>query len=266
MKIKYTTWAAVGFLAAGSARLIAQTNNVSPASNAVPALTNAPNAAIKYPWQGSLSLGLTLTKGNSDTSLFTGKLLASRKTPPNEYSLDLDGSYGENDSVKSAELAHTDVQWNHLFSDRLFSYVRSDALHDGIADVTYRFSIGPGAGYYFIKDKRTTLAAEGGVNWEFQDIGSGTNQIDSVYETLRLADRFEHKFSFYGARIWQNAEVLPQVDRFQHFLINAEIGVEAAIAKNLSLQMYVDDAYDSEPAADHKRNDVKLVSGVSYKF
>jgi len=42
--------------------------------------------------------------------------------------------------------------------------------------------------------------------------------------------------------------------------------VEAAIAKNLSLQMYVDDAYDSEPAVDRKRNDVKLVSGVSYKF
>jgi len=59
---------------------------------------------------------------------------------------------------------------------------------------------------------------------------------------------------------------LPQVDKFQHFLINGEIGVEAAIAKNLSLQMYVDDAYDSEPAVDRKRNDVKLVSGVSYKF
>jgi len=163
-------------------------------------------------------------------------------------------------------LIHADGQWNHLFSDRFFAYVRTDGLHDGIADVKYRFSIGPGAGYYFIKDKRTTLAGEGGGNVEFQEIGSGANQVDSVYETLRLADRFEHKFSFYGARIWQNAEVLPQVDKFQHFLANAEIGVEAAVAKNLSLQMYIDDAYDSEPAANRKRNDVKLVSGVSYKF
>jgi putative salt-induced outer membrane protein YdiY len=94
MKIKYTTLAVAGVLAAGSTHLIAQTNHVSAAANSVAALTNAPNAVIKYPWQGSLSLGLTLTKGNSDTSLFTGKLLAGRKTPANEYSLDLDGSYG----------------------------------------------------------------------------------------------------------------------------------------------------------------------------
>jgi hypothetical protein len=60
--------------------------------------------------------------------------------------------------------------------------------------------------------------------------------------------------------------VLPQVDKFQHFLVNAEIGIDASIAKNLSLEMYVDDAYDSEPAAVSKRNDVKYVSAVSYKF
>jgi len=252
-------------MTASSTQLIAQTTSPAAVTKAAPAAPAAPTV-IKYPWESSLSLGLTLTKGNSDTSLFTGKLLTARKTPDNEYTGDLDGSYGENNSVKSTELIHADGQWNHLFSDRFFSYVRTDGLHDGVADVKYRFSIGPGAGYYFIKDKRTTLAGEGGVNWEFQEIGSGTNQTDLVYETLRLADRFEHKFSFYGARIWQNAEVLPQVDKFQHFLVNAEIGVEAAIAKNLSLQMYVDDAYDSEPASDRKRNDVKLVSGVSYKF
>jgi putative salt-induced outer membrane protein YdiY len=255
MNIKHIALAAAGILATGSTQLFADA-----------ATTNSSPAAIKYPWESSISLGLTLTKGNSDTSLFTAKFASGKKTPNNEYSLGADGSYGENDSVKSTEVLHGFTQWNHLFSERMYGYLRADGIHDGIAEIRYRFSVGPGAGYYLLKGKQDTLAVEGGGNIVLQEIGAGTNLQDSVYETLRAAERYEHKFSLYSARFWENAEILPQVDKFQHFLVNAEVGIEAAVAKNLSLQMYVDDAYDSEPASDSKRNDVKLVSGVTYKF
>jgi putative salt-induced outer membrane protein len=251
MKMNYVALVVVSALAAGSSQLAAQ--------------TNAP-AVIKYPWENDISLGLTLTKGNTDTSLFTAKLLSGKKTPDNEYSLGLDGSYGETESVKSTELLHGFSQWNHLFSDKFFGYLRGEGLHDGIAEINYRFTVGPGAGYYLIKDKVDTMAVEGGGSMVFQEIGTGTNRSDTIYETLRAAERYEHKFSLYSARFWENAEILPQVDKFQHFLVNAEVGVEAAVAKNLSLQVYIDDAYDSEPATDSKRNDIKLVSGVDYKF
>ena len=245
-----------GILVAGSTNLLAQ--SAAPTNN-VPTV-------VKYPWQSSLTLGLTITKGNSDTSLFTGKLLSDRKTPANEYALGVDVSYGENNSVKSTELLHGFGQWNHFFSEGLYGYWHAEGVHDGIAEIDYRFSTGPGIGYYFIKSKQDTLSAEGGGSITFQEIGAGAQRADTTYATLRLAERYEHKFSFYGARFWENAEVLPQVDKFQHFLVNAEIGIDASIAKNLSLEMYVDDAYDSEPAAVSKRNDVKYVSAVSYKF
>ena len=59
---------------------------------------------------------------------------------------------------------------------------------------------------------------------------------------------------------------MPQVDNVNNYIINSEVGIEASIAKNLSLQTYLDDSYDSEPAPGRERNDVKLVSGLSYKF
>jgi hypothetical protein len=34
----------------------------------------------------------------------------------------------------------------------------------------------------------------------------------------------------------------------------------------MSLQVCLDDTYNTEPASGFKRNDVKLVSGISYKF
>ncbi len=224
--------------------------------------TTLTNVVVKYPWDSSISAGLTLTSGNSDSQLFTAKLLTDKKTPVNEYNFDLDGAYGENDSVKNAETLHGFGQWNHLFSEKFFGYLRVEGLHDGIADVQYRITVGPGAGYYVIKSKQTTLAAEIGGSYVDQKLGDAY----SSYETLRLAERFEHKFATYGARVWQTVEFLPQVDKFDNYLVNAEVGIEAAVAKNLSLQAYVDDNFDSEPATGRKKNDVKLVSGVSYKF
>ncbi len=38
------------------------------------------------------------------------------------------------------------------------------------------------------------------------------------------------------------------------------------MAKNLSLSACLDDYLNSEPAPGRKRNDVKLVSGVTYTF
>jgi len=215
----------------------------------------------KYPWESSLSAGLTLTKGNSDTLLAATKLQTQRKMPENEYKFDLDGTYGKTSGIKSTETLHGDAQWNHLFSERFFSYVRAEGLHDAIADLHYRFTVGPGLGYYLIKDKQTTLAVEGGVSEVFQRLGPK----ETAYTTLRLAERFEHKFD-HGARVWQSVEVLPQIDKFQNYLVNAEVGVEASIAKNLSLQTYLDDNYNSQPAAGRKRNDLKLVSAIAYKF
>jgi putative salt-induced outer membrane protein YdiY len=215
----------------------------------------------KYPWESSAAAGLTLTKGNSDTLLLTAKLQTQRKMPGNEYSFDLDGTYGKTEGLTSAESLHGFAQWNHMFTDRFYGYARAEGLRDAIADVKYRITVGPGAGYYFIKEKQTTLAAEAGVSEVFQRLGTNS----TAYTTLRLAERFEHKFQS-GARVWENVEFLPRVDRFQEYLINGEVGVEASLAKNLSLQTYVDDNYNSKPAAGRKRNDVKLVSAVAYKF
>jgi putative salt-induced outer membrane protein YdiY len=140
--------------------------------------------------------------------------------------------------------------------------VRTDGLRDKISDINYRVSLSPGAGYYFLKAKNTTLAGEAGPGVVFQELG---NQ-EATFSTFRLAERFEHKFNHAGARTWESVEFLPQLDKLDNYLINAEVGVESALSKNLSLQVMLDDAFDSRPAVNHLKNDVKLVSGIKYKF
>jgi putative salt-induced outer membrane protein YdiY len=229
-------------------------------TNSIAAGVAAPE--IKYPWKSSITAGLSLTSGNSDSELATLKFVSDKKTPADEYSLDADGAYGKANGVQNNDSVHGFGQWNHLFSERMFGYLRLEGLHDDIADLRYRATLTGGVGYYFIKDKQTTLAGEVGPGVVVQRVGDS----DNTFGTLRLAERFEHKFTGNNARVWQSVEILPQVNKVSDFLVNAEIGAEASIAKNLSLQVCLDDSYNSEPAGGYKRNDIKLVSGVTYKF
>jgi len=213
-------------------------------------------------WEASLALGFTLTKGNSDTVLGTINGQAQKKTPKHEIAFGADGAYGENDSERNTAFIHGFFQYNYLFTDRFYGYARVDALHDDISDVYYRVTLSPGVGYYFIKEKRTTLAGEIGPGLVTENQSGDYN----TYATLRIAERFEHKFK-NEARIWQSIEFLPELGHFHNYIINAEIGVDAPLSKKLFLTAYIQDTYDNEiPQGPRRNNDLKLVSGLKYKF
>src|SRR4051794_27394958 len=102
------------------------------ASAAAFAIVPAANGQSTNKWEKSASLGLSLTSGNSDTLMLTGDILAARKWDAEEINLGASISYGEIEDVKSNESARGFGQWNHLFTDRFYSYVRAEALHDAI--------------------------------------------------------------------------------------------------------------------------------------
>jgi putative salt-induced outer membrane protein len=212
-------------------------------------------------WEHSVALGFTLTKGNSDTLLGTANWLSQAKWDKNELRVGADGAYGENDGKRNTQSAHGFAQYNRLFSERFFGYLRADGYHDGIADIDYRVVLSPGAGYYFIKNQKTQLSGEVGPGWVFEKKGGVTDD----YFTIRFAERFEHKFND-RVRVWQSVEYLPQVEQWSDYIINAEVGVETMMSKMLSLRAYLQDSYVSKPAAGRDRNDLKLVTAIAFKF
>lgn len=242
----------------------------------------APTISTNPPWVSSAAMGLTLTRGNSKTLLFTADLKTERKGPKNELAFGADGTYGEttdqetDEKNRTAASAHAFGQWNYLFTERFFGYARLDGLHDAVADIHYRVSFSPGVGYYFIKNKTTFLAGEVGPGFVTERVHNGSRGFDAngrsldrdddqEYMTIRFADRFEHKFSD-TVRVWQTAEFLPQIDYWRNYIINAEVGVEAALSKKLALRTYVQDTYDNEPAPGRKKNDLKWITALAYKF
>ncbi len=212
-------------------------------------------------WKTSASAGITLTRGNSETLLFHADAATEKKWSMNELTFGVNGTYGENQGAKNAESFGAFGQYNRLFTDRLLGYARVDGLHDAVADVEYRVSLSPGVGYYFVKSDRLQIRGEVGPGVVFEKLGS----TEFAYYTLRIAENLQYKIND-RARLWQSIEFLPKVDKFSNYVLNSEIGVETDITKKLSLRVFAQDTYRSDPAPGRKQNDLKLVAGVGYKF
>ena len=232
------------------------------------------NAATTNKWEGSAAAGVTLTKGNSDTFLGNITLNAARKAARDEILLGASATYGTTETEvelpngvsyddKDTTTANAGAfgQYNHLFTEVCYAGVRLDFLHDDIADVSYRLTFSPLVGYYFIKNEKTRLAAEAGPSFVAERVGG----VNDEYLALRFAERFEHKFSD-RAKVWQSVEYLPQIDRWGNYIINAEVGAEATLTGRLALRAVLQDTYDNEPADGRKKNDLKLITSLVYKF
>lgn len=229
------------------------------------------NAPPKPKWVGDVSAGITLTRGNSDTTLASLTASADRKTAADEWLLGANLTYGKakvtvnNTTTTSTTAQQADgfLQYNALFTPLFYGYARVEGFHDDVADIHYRLTIGPGVGYYFIKNKRTDFSVEGGPGYISQSIGSSRQN----FVTFRVAEKFHWQLSD-RARLWENAEIDPDLQNTESYIITSEIGVAADLTadKNLSLNVFLDDDYESEPAAGRLKNDAKLVAAVDYKF
>ena len=222
-------------------------------------------------WQTTFTFGLTVTGGNTKTLLANVDLATQLKTPDNEYLYDVNGAYGENNDLVNAESLDGSGQYNRLATGRLYYGIKVEGYHDSIAGIDYRLTASPLAGYYLIKNPDTSLVAEIGPGYiyqrdEYEPAGTSTGS-DSTFShaTLRLAERFEHHFNA-NTKIWEKAEIVPQVNNFGNFYADGEIGISSALSKHTALTTYIDDTYYQVPSPGRLKNDVKLVSGITYKF
>lgn len=244
-----------------------------------PAHAEDPAPPTTTKWASSAAAGLTLTRGNSDTLLATFSLGTAKKWDQNELSLGADGTYGQTketvtvvtpggtfrttDNHTTAQSAHAFGQYNRLFTERWYGYGRVEGLYDKVADIKYRLTLSPGAGYYFIKEKTTDLSAEAGPALITQKLGDESK----TYLTLRVGEKLHHALSD-RARVWEMVEFLPQVDDFNNYIVNAEVGIEADINSTgkLSLRTVLQDTYNNVPAKGREKNDAKLIAAIAYKF
>jgi len=222
------------------------------------------------PWDVSASVGVSMTSGNTDTMSVNPEIRASGASGKNEIKLRALYNYGEKDDVISERNAKGTAQYNRLLGERAYAYGNGEVGFDDPANINYRAIAGPGAGYYFVKSDRMNLSAEAGASLIAEETeadlaGGGADTENSEEIALRVAQKFDMKIGA-GAKVFESVEYLPQADDFDIYLLNAEVGLEAAVNGGLSMRMTLANAHDSEPAPGKEKDDTTFKAALVYVF
>ena len=209
-------------------------------------------------WRQSVSAGLTLNKGNSDTLTVVAGWDATRSKASDTLRLAFHGGYGETDDATSAQTGTAMVHFRRHLKE-MFVYSGTDVLHDRVAAVDSRIITGLGGGDYLWQSTSSHLSGEAGIGHLWEDAGGETDN----YPVFRLALRHERHVGT-SARLWGSVEYVPRAEDLGEYLLQAEAGIEAAISTDLHLRLVVRDRFDSHPPTGTRENDVSVVSGLTW--
>jgi putative salt-induced outer membrane protein YdiY len=222
-------------------------------------------------WDTTVAAGVNLSRGNTRNMLVNGSVVSACKREKNEVKVGVEVNYGEtevtttNDTKKmdtNVQNSRAFMEYHRLLNERTYAYLNSEIRNDDIANLDYRLMVGPGMGQSLLKSDTQTLGVELGISY-IQEQLAGVKADD--YLALRVAEKYELKMSG-TAKVWQSFEYLPDFEDFGRYLLNAELGAEAAMNARLSLRIVAQDKYNSEPAVGRKPNDFQLIGGLTYKL
>lgn len=213
-------------------------------------------------WTSSFDLGVSYASGNSETLLVTTSFTVDKEFGlNNEFFSNITYAYGEDEGSTTTEEALATASWKHLFREQDYRGLRLDGRHDELADIKYRIGISALLGHYFVRNETTQISLEGGLGYTWEEQGGVSDSFFNLY----LGERIEHWVTDY-TRIFQSIAAFEPIPEFSDFRLIGELGLETFLSQNLSFKIFVQDKYENSPAPRRVANDIKIVSGISYKF
>lgn len=221
------------------------------------------NAAVvsSEGWDSSVDFGLTLTRGNANTALFTSTLNLAKTVDKDQYLAGLGYTFGDNDGTSTNDELTGFLNWNREVSEDTYYGFRLEGRRDTIANVDYRVQATALYGYHFIKNDKTEFSIETGPGYTVQSLDGDKDSYAHFY----LGQRASHWIT-ENARVFQSLAGYLSLNEVERFNVIFVTGVEALMNESLSLKVTLENKYESLPAAGAEKNDLKLISGVSYKF
>ena len=216
-------------------------------------------------FKSSLSAGVSLAGGNSETIQANAALATEgEKIGLGSVRAGVDGNYGESTIADKTDTtvknAHAFANVKKTISPITFGCLDASVLYDDMAKIDYRAILGPGLGFYILKEDHRwkSLSVEAGASYLWKK-EAGT--VDS-YIAFRAAERCVYMLG-EQAKLSQSVDYLPKAEDLSDYLLTAELCAEAAMTSTLNLKISLQDKYNSMPGAGLKNNDLTLIAGIS---
>lgn len=221
-----------------------------------------PHPVADTAWRRVLDFGMNMTQGNSDVLRYALGVDAVRDQDRDLFRVRARGVYGESDDTTDTENAAATLRYERLLSrEKVYALGNVDWLTDTIADLDYRVTGIVSPGLHLARTEHTLVNLEAGAGY-IQQKKAGEAE---GYAAGRLAASVERILNAH-VLTWCAVEYLPKLADPSIYFVNAEVGVASAIARDLSLNITLQDRYDSLPPDTKESNDLVLMAALNLNF
>ncbi len=264
-----TEWS--GKITLPTAQIVRRTS-VSPSSTdtnaflALPILGTNPPPALAKRWKMEARVGLDFAYGIQQKQIYYGKFKLDYKRPyigdPKQSfrnTIDDSVDYGKTDNVRSDNRMDGGVNSEFDFSPRMFVYNIARVGYDQIRSIDVQYEIGPGLGYHLIQ--RTNFIANLSLGADYQERHLSDGSDNRIFFT-RFAEDSR----------WQINRRFSMDQKLEYFLSPAQArarfegNLKYLLLQNLSLNLTVEDLYDTQPADSVSQNELRIRSSLGIIF
>jgi putative salt-induced outer membrane protein YdiY len=265
---KFEVAAATGSVEAPKAEVVAVRNNAEQ-----DVYMRMEHPRIIDLWAALLDTGLSLTRGNSESTSFalTGKAArTAKRTKISLYSTEIYSRSrlaGVSNTTANAIRGGARVDVN--LRGRSFAFGLADFEHDRFQDLDLRSVLGGGLGYHLIKEKDRTFDVFGGLTYN-QEYYSKPFSPPNPSTTRKTAEFVvgETLATKVGSRttLSEQFNFFPNLSDTGDYRLQLDATAATKLKNWLSWQVTFSDRYVSRPLLGLKNNDVLFTTGLRLTY
>lgn len=216
-------------------------------------------------WQREISMGYSNISGNTESSQLSIGLGGSKKTDHDETTFKGNIYYSSSNDKMNSQKWYGMGRYAYSFkeSKKWYNFYKLEIDHDRFTSINYRVMPSLGWGYWFSDEPDLRAMAEVGLGWERTDFRNSTKDSDEI---ALLPRAFFEKKLFSESRISQDLTFYPYLSDAGEFRLRSETKLINPINEKLALSLSLIDDYNSNPAKNTKKNDLQIISALTYSF
>ncbi len=220
-------------------------------------------------WKGSMSLGLQLERGNTESNGADVGISLLRRFGKHRIQLrtgysGLRGRDTEGNEVTDRRKLWGGAEYDHFVSERWFWFGHSDAERDALAELALRLIMGGGFGYQIIDTPDLAVSVRSGLNWvrERYDTDSGASDYPGGRFAWELSGRLNDSLSFTHNGAW-----VPSLKDFgNNQLLRTRLALRQALWGNWFAEARLAWQLNTAPAPDTERQDASYALALGWSF
>lgn len=230
-------------------------------------------AEAELGWSGSVTLGATLSTGNTENRSASASADSLWRGEENRLTLGALWNYQSNntDGVTQRKL-YGSGQFDHFYNEKTYSYANASGDHDFNSTLDLRWTGGLGLGHQFRDDDQWSVSGEVGLSYIDEDFGEtlGVKSADTDYLAARLA----YNTAYLAGENWEFAhsgELFPGIDgKNENDNTNFYSRLDTRLKTNLTETMFAQIQWiwehNNSPADGKGRDDSLFALTVGWSF